>query len=177
MNRRYLNERLALALNSDDLRLLKTHCDLDKIISSGWASRKQSLGCLAFWCKYVQDKRCVLPLRILVERICVSQSRRKHRGGSRAELSEIASAALVYFLNDTCPSCHGRGFIVDYDKQTDTQTPCVTCNGTRLRVYPSAHELGIDMEQLRFERIFNDVVLTLDASLHDYVKQSLYSLR
>ena len=177
MNRRYLNERLALALNSDDLRLLKSNCDLDKIISSGWASRKQELGCLAFWCKYVQDRRCTSALRSLVTRICISQSRRKHRGGARFELNEIANAAIVYFLNDTCPSCQGRGFTVDYERQTDTQTPCVTCNGTRLRVYPTAESIGINMDELRFERIFNDLVLTLDASIHDYVKQSLYSLR
>lgn len=177
MNKKQLNERLALALKTDDLRLLKSNCDLDKIISSGWASKKQALGCLAFWSKYVDHRRCSVALRLMVKRVCISQSRRKNRGGSRLQLEEISNAAIVYFLNDTCPACNGRGFIVDYEKQTDTNVICNTCNGSCLRAYPTARELNIEMEETRFERVFNDLILTLDASVHDYVKQTIYTLR
>ena len=175
--KKHLQERLALALNSDDLKLIKDHCDLDKIICSGWASRKHALGCVAFWAKYAVNKRSITVLTNMAQRVCVSQSRRKHRGGSRLLLQQISTAAVCYWLNDTCPACHGRGYHVDYDKQTATQHECQTCHGTRLRTYPSAAQCAIDIEQERFERIFTDLILAIDQALQDYVRASLYTLR
>lgn len=169
-------ERVALSLNSDDLELMRGSCDLDKIIASGWAGRNNSLGCLAFWSKYVDDKRCRRELSQMLRKIAVNQTRRKMRGGSYHQLCEIADATLVYWLHDMCPTCRGLGYIVTYG-ETLTHEECQTCHGTKMRQLPGTEILEITMEEGRLHRTMTELLNTLENAMTSYVKATVAPLR
>lgn len=177
MTSRTLIERVALALNSSDLRLMRYACDLDKVIVSGWASRSGQLGALAFWSKYTVDPQRTRELMKAVKRIAIASARRRKRGGSIDELNKVAEASLFYWLTDRCPTCQGRGFIVLESKQTVSDLVCETCYGSGLRPMPTPIEAGVEWDAYQLQRTITELLGILDTALSAYVGTTLNALK
>ena len=170
-------ERVALALTSDDLRLMQSACPLDKVISSGWSSRTESLGSIAFWAKYAADGGRINALVKRSRKVMVSMARRKKQGGAVHELHALATLAVAYWLSDKCRSCQGRGFLVLDGAQVESGLVCQTCGGSGLAPMPRPDDAGIEMDAVRFERMTASLLLLLDEAMCAYVAKTLSSLK
>lgn len=177
MTSRTLIERVALALNSSDLRLMRYSCDLDKVIVSGWASRSAQLGAMAFWSKYTVDYQRTKDLLKAVKKITIAGARRRKRGGTIDELNKVAEASLLYWLTDRCQSCQGRGFIVFESKQTVSDKVCQTCFGSGLRPMPTPEDVAIEWEPSQLQRTMTELLSILDNALSGYVGITLNALK
>ena len=47
-----------------------------------------------------------------------------------------ARAAILYWLCDRCPACHGRGFEKVFGAPVLSEIPCKSCAGTGVRALP-----------------------------------------
>lgn len=177
MTSRTLIERVALALNSSDLRLMRHSCDLDKVIVSGWASRSAQLGAMAFWSKYTVDYQRTKDLLKAVKKITIAGARRRKRGGTIDDLNKVAEASLLYWLTDRCQSCQGRGFIVLESKQTVSDLVCQTCYGSGLRPMPTPQDVDIEWDSSQLQRTMTELLSILDNALSGYVGITLSALK
>ena len=170
-------ERVALALTSDDLRLLRNACPLDKVISSGWAAKDESLGSLAFWSKYAADQPRMRELAKRSQRVMVSHARRMKQGGSVPDLHALAIVGVAYWLSDRCRSCQGRGFVVLEGSQIASGELCTHCHGSGLAPLPEPSQAGLEMDSARYQRMTGALLRILDESLSGYVARTLAGLR
>jgi len=170
-------ERISLALNSDDLRLMQQACPLDKVISSGWSAKNEPLGSVAFWSKYVRDSGRVKELLRRSKAVVVSRARRMRMGGSVADLQAVATVVVAYWLSDKCQACHGRGFYVAQTAQIATGDLCPSCRGSGLAPTPTPADAAVGMSPARFDRLAMSLINTLDQAMCGYVAGTLANLR
>jgi hypothetical protein len=170
-------ERVALSLTSDDLRLMRHACPLDKVIASGWSSKTDTLGCLAFWAKYACDAGRTRDLFRQARKVAVARARRKKRGGHADHWRAMSDVAVEYWLQDTCGACQGRGFKVAEGSQIASGELCGACHGSGLAPLPSASLTGSDMDEQRFGRAVLEMLSSLDQAMSGYVARTLASLR
>ncbi len=171
---RDLTERLATALASDDLVLRESACDLDKVITSGWAARNRQLGAMAFRAKYLHAN--AKDFAALVRKIAVSRARQKRRMEPREEIHRLADSVVAWWLHDKCPVCHGRGMMV-LEGQQITSVVCKECGGSTFRTMPSPKEAKLTWERSQFERRFSDIQVMIDSAVQSYlanVKKGLH---
>ena len=173
--RRPIIERVAISLDSDDLRLLSGPCDLDKIIVSGWVGRKALIGVYAFRAKYVCDAKAKVRLIEAVAHKTHKRFRAFNRGASRIQITDLAATVVSYWLDDKCPRCKGVKFeVVD---QIATDLPCHHCQGTGLKVLPSAHECASGLSETVFDKSMAEIIETLDISVDDYIKRVVMKMQ
>jgi len=173
--RRPIIERVAISLDSDDLRLLSGPCDLDKIIVSGWVGKKSLIGVYAFRAKYVNDSKAQVKLVEAISHKTHKKFRALNRGASRIQITDLSATVVGYWLDDKCPACRGVKFkVVD---QIATDEPCDQCQGTGLRLLPSAHECASGLPDSMFDKAMAEIIETLDISVDDYIKRVVMKMR
>jgi len=172
-----LFERVALSLNSDDLRLMQQACPLDKVIGSGWSSKTEPLGSVAFWAKYVGDCGRTRELVQRSKKIMVTQARRKFMGGSVDDLEFLGVTTVAYWLADRCKRCQGRGFIVEDGAQVDSGAVCKACDGSGVSAITLTPMDGCGLDYARAHKLAQGLIHKLDDAMCSYIAKTVASLR
>lgn len=174
---RTLDERLAIARSSKNLKLKEYACDVDKLIASGFAARRHALGRLASWAYAEPTKKSA---RILVNALqveAVKVLRRNRRFAHRDDIRHLSAVVVNWWLDHKCKTCQGRGLYVLRDKQITTNHECHTCKGTGLKRIPTAQEVGLDWTVAVYERNFTLIQMIIEEAANNFRVGVMRALR
>jgi hypothetical protein len=139
-------QKYVSSVNSSNLRDDERHSSTDILAAVALSS---DIGGLLFRVKFADDKNSLIEL-ITLWRIKIG-NRAKQRGYSQYA-RVVADESLMYFLNDMCVTCEGRGAPKIIHSPVLEDCVCHACNGTakrRLIVVPEIANYVLDaLEQL-----------------------------
>jgi hypothetical protein len=139
-------ERYTSSVNSSNLRDDKRHSSTDILAAVALSA---DFAGLLFRCKYALDKSS-LPELIQLWRGKVAKKARERGWERHARI--VADESLLYWLDDRCKVCEGRGAPKIIHSPVLEDCVCHACNGTakrRLIVVPEIGDYVLDaLEQL-----------------------------
>jgi len=142
-NRVTIQEKLARAYGSSDLRDYDMPCAVQKIIASGMVGVREGVALSLFRLKYSNDKsaykEALVGVRRYVWRIGAKQKWPIEDAHGLA-LAEFAKRVLDYWLDDVCKPCAGRGYEkVPYTPMLSDKL-CEFCEGEGKARYADDHK-------------------------------------
>lgn len=130
-------ERLSTAINSKNLKLKETACDLDYILALGMVGNKIPMaselialhlgGSLT---AYKEARRAAIKI------VRTLNEKRGWRLKMRDDIVGIADAAMKMYLMPTCPTCNGKKYQLIEGTPTLSDRPCESCRGSGWRKFP-----------------------------------------
>jgi len=161
-------ERLSRAVRSSDLELKPFVTDLDYVIASGMAANEQSFGALAFWGKHLHDFDKLQQLQSKLVKVMVARSRAKRSRAPVDEVGRCAEAALRWWIDDQCGTCHG----VMYQAvgQLRSTLVCPACLGSGKKAEPRMQDVGVEWPEAQWRFVFNQTVNYLDNELGYFLR-------
>lgn len=159
-----IGERVGLAEQSSDLTLrLRSGCDADKLLAVGMAAQRRPLALALHRLIFAQDHSAYVECRTLLRHHVLSTAirdawivkwKRVEAAPQPADLRKFADAVLTWRVNDACPECTGRKYML-----LDSTVPdgprvlaprlCPKCHGTGKRPFrwrnPWWEEKGVEI--------------------------------
>lgn len=125
-----IQERVAAARVSRDLRHKLGACDVDTLGAVGMASARNAMLSELLALKYANDARAYRPVLDHVTRHAMLMSTRKKWKATDRELALLARSVVDDWLAPNCRACNGLGFRRRPDAPTLEARPCQVCDGT-----------------------------------------------
>lgn len=139
-------EQYTRSVNSSSLADDERHHNLDALAAVALSS---DIGGALFRCKYAMDQSS-LPELILVWRDKIAKKAKERGWAKHARV--VADESLLYWLDDRCKVCEGRGAPKIIHSPILEDCVCHACDGTakrRLVVVPTIKDYVLDaLEQL-----------------------------
>jgi hypothetical protein len=127
-------ERYVSASTTSDMRVHEYHCDADKMLAAGYASRGDERKMLALRLYRMQntaDRESVgIVIRNADNWLRVRMSRNGHRPLPRSQRDALIVQALQWWLAKRCMYCNGTGFDIIEGTPALSQIQCNGCRGT-----------------------------------------------
>lgn len=165
-----IDERIARATRSKNLRHTEHLGDVDVLTASGLAATKKRLGYLAFRCQHAREVSTLEQLRLTIRKVAVSIARTRRVRAEAGDVMACADAAVMWWLNSVCPRCAGKRF--ETAQQTLSERSCKSCKGTGRRREPSPKDAKLDWPIYRWNMIFGGVIERLESSVTDYLRDT-----
>ena len=125
-----VQERLAHAHHSSDLKHHEHTCDVDTLGAMGMVSCSRPIAVHLLRLKYDNDAKAYKPA---LERLIVitrGTGKRLRWKASEIEIERLARVTLNYWINPKCRKCTGLGFPKMPDAPTLQAKPCRACTGS-----------------------------------------------
>lgn len=125
-----VQERLAHAHHSSDLRHKEQPCDVDTLGAMGMVSCGRPIAVHLLRLKFDNDRYAYKPA---LERLIVitrGTGKRLRWKATEVEIERLARVTLNYWINPKCRKCTGIGFLKMADAPMLEAKPCRACRGT-----------------------------------------------
>lgn len=132
-----IQERIARATRSNHLEHKDRPCDIDKIGALGMAGIDNAISSAVFRLKYSNDAKFYKPALGAVTEVSKRLGKRFGWLGSAAQFAALNKAALDFWLNDSCMSCEGRGYLTVLGTPFLSDDACTACYGSTRRPKPA----------------------------------------
>ena len=141
------------ATNATDLSIDQNHrTDADWMIASGWSHRQLGADLMRLQSEWSGFQRNANPAldeanaREAIDRLRTLPSARKklvalvHRYGLRDDAESTVLKVLLYWLDDTCHHCYGRGYMLVKGTPKLSGKRCKVCDGSGKKPSPGKQE-------------------------------------
>lgn len=130
-------ERVSSAMNSSNLKLKETACDLDAIMALGMATRRMPMASELISLHLGGSRAAFKDARKAAIKLTARLNlKRKWDITLRQDVVRIADAAMKMYLSPVCPECHGTKYEVVPGTPMLSATHCHKCHGTGRRNFP-----------------------------------------
>ena len=153
MTHRTTEEGYQRATNATDLSIDANHrTDADWMIASGWSHRQLGADLMRLQSEWSGFKRNANPAldeanaREAIDRLRTLRPAREklvalaRRYGLGDAADAVVLKVVVYWLDDTCRSCHGRGYMQVNGTPKLSAKRCKVCDGTGRKPTPGRAE-------------------------------------
>ena len=141
------------ATNATDLSIDQNHrTDADWMIASGWSHRQLGADLMRLQSEWSGFKRNANPAldeanaREATDRLRTLPAAKTkllalaQRYGLKADAEAVVLKVLTYWLDDTCPHCHGQGYVLISGTSRLSDKRCKSCRGSGKRAAPGRAE-------------------------------------
>lgn len=151
--RRTLEEGYQSATNSGNLAVDPEHrTDADWMIASGWSHRQLGADLMRLQSEWSRPMRNANPAldeanaREAIDRLRTLPAAKAkllalaQRYGLKDDAEAVVLKVLTYWLDDTCPHCHGQGYVLVSGTPRLSGKRCHACRGNGKRASPGRAE-------------------------------------